>query len=200
MEVIQAAIAAGISMFGENYAEEALGKIVALKETKVEWHMIGHVQSRKAEIIARNFSMLHSLDSSKLADRLERICIELNRTLPVLLEFNVSGEESKFGFSAWEENHWSELKPDIEKILSFSHLHVNGLMTMPPLFEDPERTRPYFQRLRKLQNYLANQFPKVQWQELSMGTSVDFLAAIQEGATFVRIGKAILGPRTIKNK
>jgi hypothetical protein len=200
MEVIQAAITAGISMFGENYAEEALGKIVALKETKVEWHMIGHVQSRKAEIIARNFSMLHSLDSSKLADRLERICIELNRTLPVLLEFNVSGEESKFGFSAWEENHWSELKPDIEKILSFSHLHVNGLMTMPPLFEDPERTRPYFQRLRKLQNYLANQFPKVQWQELSMGTSVDFLAAIQEGATFVRIGKAILGPRTIKNK
>jgi len=144
--------------------------------------------------------MLHSLDSSKLADRLERICIELNRTLPVLLEFNVSGEESKFGFSAWEENHWSELKPDIEKILSFSHLHVNGLMTMPPLFEDPERTRPYFQRLRKLQNYLANQFPKAQWQELSMGTSVDFLAAIQEGATFVRIGKAILGPRTIKNK
>ena len=142
--------------------------------------------------------MLHSLDSSKLAEKMERICSELNRTLPVLLEFNVSGEESKFGFSAWEENHWSDLKPDIEKILSFSHLHVNGLMTMPPLFEDPERTRPYFQRLRKLRNYLANQFPQVQWQELSMGTSVDYIAAIQEGATFVRVGKAILGPRVIK--
>ena len=140
LEVIRAAIAAGISMFGENYAEEALGKIAALKETEVEWHMIGHVQSRKADIIARNFSMLHSLDSSKLAEKMERICSELNRTLPVLLEFNVSGEESKFGFSAWEENHWSDLKPDIEKILSFSHLHVNGLMTMPPLFEDPERS------------------------------------------------------------
>jgi hypothetical protein len=198
LEVIRAAIAAGISMFGENYAEEALGKIAALKETEVEWHMIGHVQSRKADIIARNFSMLHSLDSSKLAEKMERICSELNRTLPVLLEFNVSGEESKFGFSAWEENHWSDLKPDIEKILSFSHLHVNGLMTMPPLFEDPERTRPYFQRLRKLRNYLANQFPQVQWQELSMGTSVDYIAAIQEGATFVRVGKAILGPRVIK--
>ena len=200
LEVVRAAIAAGISMFGENYAEEALGKIAALKGTEVEWHMIGHVQSRKAEIIARNFSMLHSLDSTKLADRLERICSELNRKLPVLLEFNVSGEESKFGFSAWEENYWSDLKPDIEKILSFSHLYVNGLMTMPPLFVDPERTRPYFQRLRKLQNYLANEFPKVQWLELSMGTSVDFIAAIQEGATFVRIGKAILGPRAIKNK
>jgi pyridoxal phosphate enzyme (YggS family) len=161
--------------------------------------MIGHVQSRKADIIARNFSLLHSLDSSKLADRLERICSELDRILPVLLEFNVSGEESKFGFSAWEENRWSGLKPDIEKILSFPHLHVNGLMTMPPLFEDPERTRPYFQRLRRLQNFLANQFPKVQWQELSMGTSADFIAAIQEGATFVRIGKAILGPRVIKD-
>ena len=199
LEVIRAAIAAGISIFGENYAEEALGKMVALKETEVEWHMIGHVQSRKAEIIARNFSMLHSLDSTKLADRLERICGELSRTLPVLLEFNVSGEENKFGFSAWEENHWSEMKPDIEKIMSFPHLQVRGLMTMPPLFEDPERTRPYFQRLRKLQNYLATQFPKVHWQELSMGTSVDFIAAIQEGATFVRIGKAILGPRAIKN-
>ena len=198
LEVIRTAVAAGISIFGENYAEEALEKIIALKETEVEWHMIGHVQSRKADMIAANFTMLHSLDSSKLASRLDHFCSELNRTLPVLLEFNVSGEESKFGFPAWEKNRWSDLKPDIEKILAFSHLRVNGLMTMPPFFDDPERTRPYFQRLRRLQDFLANLYPKADWQELSMGTSLDFVAAVQEGATFVRVGQAILGPRAIK--
>jgi hypothetical protein len=198
LEVIRAAIAAGITIFGENYAEEALGKIAALKETEVEWHMIGHVQSRKAELIAANFTMLHSLDSTKLAGRLDRHCCELNRTLPVLVEFNVSGEESKFGFPAWEEKRWSDLNPDIEKILALSHLRVTGLMTMPPFFKDPEQTRPYFQRLRRLQNYLANQYPQSQWHDLSMGTSLDYIAAVQEGATFVRVGQAILGPRANK--
>jgi pyridoxal phosphate enzyme (YggS family) len=197
LEVIQAALAAGISTFGENCAEEALAKIAALKETEVEWHMIGHVQSRKADRIAAHFTMLHSLDSSKLAVRLDHFCGELNRTLPVLLEFNVSGEESKFGFPAWEEERWSDLQPDIEKILALSHLRVQGLMTMPPFFDDPEQTRPYFQRLRRLQEYLAVHFPQVQWRELSMGTSLDYVAAVQEGATFVRVGTAILGPRTI---
>jgi uncharacterized pyridoxal phosphate-containing UPF0001 family protein len=142
--------------------------------------------------------MLHSLDSSKLAGRLDRLCGDLKRTFPVLLEFNVSGEESKFGFPAWDEKRWPELKPDIEKILALSHLRVNGLMTMPPFFDDPERTRPYFQRLRRLQDFLANLYPQAQWQELSMGTSSDFVAAIQEGATYVRVGQAILGPRANK--
>jgi pyridoxal phosphate enzyme (YggS family) len=198
LETIRAAIAVGITIFGENYAEEALGKIAALNETEVEWHMIGHVQSRKADLIAANFTMLHSLDSSKLAGRLDRYCGELNRILPVLVEFNVSGEESKFGFPAWEEKRWSDLNPDIEKILALSHLRVTGLMTMPPFYEDPEQTRPYFQRLRRLQDYLANQYPQAQWHDLSMGTSLDYIAAVQEGATFVRIGQAILGPRANK--
>lgn len=198
LEVIRAAVACGISIFGENYAEEALGKIVALRETEVEWHMIGHVQSRKADMIVENFTMLHSLDSSKLAGRLDRSCGELKRTLPVLLEFNVSGEESKFGFPAWEEKRWSDLQSEIEQILAFSHLRVEGLMTMPPFFDDPERTRPYFQRLRRLQDYLAKHYPMAQWRELSMGTSLDFVAAVQEGATFVRVGQAILGPRIYK--
>lgn len=196
LEVIQAALAAGISTFGENYADEAVLKIAALRETKVEWHMIGHVQSRKAALVAANFAMLHSLDSLKLAQRLERFCSELSRTLPVLLEFNVSGEESKFGFPAWKEENWQELESEVEQFLVFSHLRVCGLMTMPPYFDDPERTRPYFKRLRYLQEFLVKQFPKENWKELSMGTSVDFKAAIQEGATFVRIGQAILGPRT----
>jgi pyridoxal phosphate enzyme (YggS family) len=197
LEVLRAAVAAGISTFGENYAEEAVRKIAALRETKLEWHMIGHVQSRKADLVAANFALLHSLDSLKLAGRLERFCNELKRTLPVLLEFNVSGEESKYGFSAWKEKNWPELEREIEQILVLPHLQVSGLMTMPPLFDDPERTRPYFQRLRRLQEFLANRFPNSTWKDLSMGTSVDFVAAIQEGATFVRVGQAILGPRVI---
>jgi pyridoxal phosphate enzyme (YggS family) len=195
LDVIQAAVLAGISVFGENYVEEALGKISALRETAIEWHMIGHVQSRKADAVAENFSMLHSLDSLKLAGRLDRNCSRLNRTLPVLLEFNVSGEETKFGFPAWDERHWPDLEPLLEQILTFQHLRVSGLMTMPPFFDDPEYTRPYFKRLRHLQDFLENKYPQAIWSELSMGTSVDFVAAIQEGATFVRIGQAILGPR-----
>jgi pyridoxal phosphate enzyme (YggS family) len=189
-------LAAGISKFGENYAEEAIDKIIGLGSAAVEWHMIGHVQSRKAEKVAEYFSMLHSLDSLKLAARLDRSCRELNRRLPVLLEFNVSGEESKFGFQACDEHQWSDLETDIEKILNFSHIDVSGLMTMPPFFDDPEESRPYFRKLRQLQEYLARKFPQVHWKELSMGTSVDFMVAIQEGATYIRIGQAILGPRT----
>ena len=196
LEVVRAAIAAGVSVLGENYAEEAVGKIAALKETAVEWHMIGHVQSRKADLVAAHFTMLHSLDSLKLAGRLDRFCGELKRRLPVLLEFNVSGEESKSGFPAWDEQRWPDLLADVEKILAFSHLRVRGLMTMPPFFDDPERTRPYFQKLRRLQEFLVKRFPQADWSELSMGTSADFLAAVQEGATFVRIGQAILGPRS----
>jgi pyridoxal phosphate enzyme (YggS family) len=194
-DIIRNAVAAGITTFGENYVEEAVEKITSLSEFAVEWHMIGHVQSRKAEMVVANFTMLHSLDSIKLAARLERFCVKLNRILPVLLECNVSGEESKFGFPAWEEHHRPELEHEIQQILAFPHLKVCGLMTMPPFFDDPERTRPYFQRLRLLQEILENRFPKAEWKELSMGTSVDFLAAIQEGATIVRIGQAILGPR-----
>jgi pyridoxal phosphate enzyme (YggS family) len=195
LEVIRAAVAAGISTFGENYTDEAVAKILALREAKAEWHMIGHVQSRKADLVAANFTMLHSLDSLKLARRLERFCKELNRTLPVLLEFNVSGEESKFGFAAWKEESWHELESELEQVLIFPHLRVRGLMTMPPYFDDPESTRPYFKRLRYLQEFLAKRFPGENWKELSIGTSVDYKQAIQEGATFVRIGQAILGPR-----
>jgi pyridoxal phosphate enzyme (YggS family) len=195
LEVLQASISAGITCFGENYVEEAVTKIAALQGTGVEWHMIGHVQSRKAEAVAAHFDMLHSLDSLKLANRLDHFCGELNRRLPVLLEFNVSGEESKSGFPAWEQERWAELASEIEPILGLPHLQVRGLMSMPPFFDDPERTRPYFQRLRRLQEFLAKRYPGTQWQELSMGTSVDFLAAVQEGATFVRIGQAILGLR-----
>jgi PLP dependent protein len=200
LEVVRAAIAAGITVFGENYVEEAVEKIAALKETGVEWHMIGHVQSRKAEPVAANFSMVQSVDNLRLAQRLDRFCAEMERTLPVLLEFNVSGEASKFGFPAWDERNWDKLIPLLEPLLALPHLKVSGLMTMPPYFSDTEETRPYFIKLRTLQSFLQNHFHHIQWSELSMGTSVDYQVAVQEGATFVRVGEAILGPRPKKRE
>ena len=197
LDIVKAAIEAGINLLGENYAEEAVAKISALAgKSEVEWHMIGHVQSRKADLVAAHFDMLHSLDSLKLARRLERFCEAAVRTLPVLLEFNVSGEESKFGYPAWDEKRWPELLPEIEQVLRLPSLRVRGLMTMPPFFEKPEHARPYFQRLRRLHDYLAEQFPQGEWRELSMGTSADFEIAVEEEATYVRIGQAILGPRS----
>ncbi|MCX7609390.1 MAG: YggS family pyridoxal phosphate-dependent enzyme [Anaerolineales bacterium] len=195
LEVVRAAIQAGVQVFGENYAEEAVEKIAALGEVAVEWHMIGHVQSRKAALVAEHFDMVHSLDSLKLAARLERFCAEKDRTLPVLLEMNVSGEASKFGFPAWDENNWPDLVPLLAQFEQFSHLKVRGLMTMPPYFEDAQQARPYFQRLRRLRDFLAKSLPVFDWLELSMGTSTDFVVAVEEGATLVRIGQAILGPR-----
>jgi pyridoxal phosphate enzyme (YggS family) len=198
LQVVRAAISAGATILGENYAEEAVAKITTLKATGVEWHMIGHVQSRKAELVVRHFDMLHSLDSTKLAERLDRLCIEADRTLPALLEVNVSGEESKFGLPAWDEHIWPDLEPDLQKILAYPHLRLCGLMTMPPFLDDPEQTRPYFQRLRRLQSYLIKHFPQADWTELSMGTSADFVAAVEEGATYVRVGRSILGPRPVE--
>jgi pyridoxal phosphate enzyme (YggS family) len=196
LEAIRQAVAAGATILGENYAEEAAGKIAALKEkSEVEWHMIGHVQSRKADLVARDFTMLHSLDSLKLATRLDQQCLAMQRILPVLLEFNVSGEQSKYGFPAWEETHWMDLLPKLETMAQFSSLRVRGLMTMPPIFAESERSRPYFRRLHQLQEFLMNHLRQLEWRELSMGTSADYTAAVQEGATYVRIGQAILGPR-----
>lgn len=199
LDMVEAAILAGATHLGENYPLEALEKIRALQHyTGVSWHMIGHVQSRKAHIVAENFSVLHSLDSLHLAEKLERHLSEMDKHLPVLLECNVSGEESKFGFAAWEEAKWEELTEVVSGVLAYKHLEIRGLMTMPPLFEDPEKVRPYFVKLRRLQEFLAKNFAGVCWDELSMGTSIDFEVAIAEGATLVRIGQAILGPRPIR--
>jgi len=195
LTVVEAAIAAGIRVLGENYAEEAREKMIALGKPEVEWHIIGHVQSRKANLVAECFAMLHSLDSVKLAARLDRFLVEAGRTLPALLEFNVGGEESKYGWPAWDETHWPGLVPEVAQILRFPRLNVRGLMAMPPYFEDAEQSRPYFQRLRRLRDFLAARFPQTDWQELSMGTSVDYEVAVEEGATFVRVGQAVLGPR-----
>ncbi len=200
VEVIEAAIAAGVRKFGENYPEETLLKLVELKsQAQIEWHMIGHLQSRKARIVAEHFQMLHSLDSYPLAEKLDRLLAESGKKLPALLEFNVGGEESKFGWPAWDETRWKELLPELSKILAMEHLQIAGLMTMPPLSEDIEESRPFFQKLRALRDYLSASFPGSNFTELSMGTSADFEIAIEEGATMIRVGRAILGDRPPKN-
>jgi PLP dependent protein len=195
-EVVQAAIEAGARILGENYPEEAVAKIQSLTgQSAVEWHMIGHVQSRKARLVADHFALLHSLDSVKLAQRLDRFAAERNRVLPILLEFNVGGEESKAGWDAADEAQWEVLLPETASVLELSHLEVRGLMTMPPLETNPEDARQFFQRLRRLRDYLATQFLHANWRELSMGTSADYRVAVEEGATLVRVGTAIVGAR-----
>ncbi|MCB9136639.1 MAG: YggS family pyridoxal phosphate-dependent enzyme [Anaerolineales bacterium] len=201
-ETVYAAIQAGAYVLGENYAEEGLEKMQTLAAmgvnmSEVRWHMIGHVQSRKAALIARHFDLIHSLDSVKLARRLSQFAGEENRILPVLLQLNVSGEESKAGLPAWDVGqHQDTLTETVTEILNFSQLSLQGLMTLPPFFDDPARARPYFRKLQVWRERLSRQFPQVRWEHLSMGMSGDFEVAIQEGATLVRIGTAILGART----
>ena len=200
VDTIRAALEAGVKILGENYPEEAVTKIKAIGATDAEWHMIGHVQSRKADLIPTNFALMHSLDSLKLATRLDRFAAQAKRILPVLLEFNVGDEESKSGWQAAQESAWPKILPEIDMVLKLNYLTVCGLMTMPPLFENPEQTRPYFQKLRRLRDFLAQNFPATDWSMLSMGTSADFEAAVEEGATLVRVGTAIVGPRPPKRQ
>ena len=201
LEVVQAAIEAGIRILGENYPEEGVTKIQSLPgQSGVEWHMIGHVQSRKARIVAEHFELLHSLDSLKLAQRLDRFAAESGRVLPVLLEFNVGGEETKSGWDASNDSQWGFLHPDVQSILDLPNLRVHGLMTMPPLETDPEDSRRFFRRLRLLRDHLASTFTGADWRELSMGTSADYTIAVEEGATLVRVGTAIVGARKYKSE
>lgn len=198
-EVIKAAIEAGVTLLGENYPEEGVEKIDTLEgESAVEWHMIGHVQSRKAELVANHYDYLHSLDGLKLAKKLNTALGESGKQLPVLLEFNVGGEESKYGWQAADENNWTNFLPELEQIFDLPHLMIKGLMTMPPIYPTPELIRPYFSKLRRLRDNLAEKFPGSSLKELSMGTSSDFVIAVEEGATFIRVGQAILGKRLTK--
>jgi pyridoxal phosphate enzyme (YggS family) len=197
IQAVEQVIQAGARRLGENYVEEALEKMEVLSgQDKIEWHMVGHIQSRKAGPVCEHFAWVHSLDSVKLARRLNRFAGQLQRTLPVLLEFNVSGEESKYGWQASDEEQWQALIEDVAQVIKQPNLQVHGLMTMAPYLTDAELARPYFIRLRELRDYFRSQFPQVAWEELSMGMSDDFEIAIQEGATLVRIGTAIMGPRT----
>lgn len=201
LEVVEAALDAGAKILGENYPEETLPKIQALKTGyPAEWHMIGHLQSRKAPIVVEHFDMLQSLDRLDLALKLQARAAGVGRQLPVLLEFNTGGEESKSGWNAADERCWPELLGVVRSIAALPNLEMRGLMTMPPWFEDPENARPFFIRLRLLRDYFQTNLPDIRLDQLSMGTSVDFEVAIEEGATLVRIGTAILGARPVSRK
>jgi len=196
IDITYAAIASGAMDFGENYPEDAINKINASKAIpEIKWHMIGHLQSRKIKYIVDHFDYMHSLDSVGLSKKLNLALSKKNKILPALLEFNVGGEESKYGWNARDDATWPLLADQIAPILEFPFLDIRGLMTMPPIFDDPEKERIYFTTLRKLRDFFATRYPSNCWEELSMGTSADYEVAIEEGATFIRVGQAILGKR-----
>ena len=191
-EEVAAASAAGLRVFGENRVEEAAPKVEAVAQLVAPapppaWHLIGHLQSRKAEDVLPWASMVHSVDSVKLAQRLSRFATA--QELPVLLEVNVSGEASKYGFRP------EELPAAVETIVALPGLALQGLMTMAPIAADPEEVRPVFAALRALKDELARHYPTLDWRHLSMGMTDDFEVAIEEGATIVRVGRAIFGER-----
>jgi len=191
-EMVQAAVNAGVKILGENYPEESLEKIRHITNAEsVEWHMIGHLQKRKLPIVVSYFTMMHSVDHLSIAERLNSSLCQAGKRMTVLLEMNVGGEETKFGWPAADKATWVDLLPDMEKLINYSNLEVRGLMTMPPLSSTVDESREHFIRLRGLQEFLAARFQSARWDELSMGTSHDFETAIQEGATYIRLGQAI---------
>ena len=201
--VVTAAYQAGLRDLGENRVEEASGKIPIVQEQvavsdRIRWHMIGHLQRRKAGLAVALFDIIHSVDSLRLAQRIDRMAAESERVMPVLLEVNVSGEASKYGFeqspAAGPEERAAFLA-DVEQILALPHLRLCGLMTMAPIVADPEEARPVFVALRRLRDDLRRRFPEADWRELSMGMTDDFEVAVEEGATLVRVGRAIFGER-----
>lgn len=183
-DCLREAMAAGVSVFGENKVQEAETKIDSIGLDMAEWHLIGHLQSNKARRAVRLFDMIHSVDSVDLAERLERICGEEGRgELPVLIQVDLAGEATKNGISP------EQLPTLVEFLRECRYVKLRGLMTVPPYFEDLDMVRPYFSILRVLRDELVPD------GELSMGMSHDFEAAIAEGATLVRIGTAIFGER-----
>lgn len=186
-ETVREAIEAGARVFGENKVQEAEGKILEIGRGAAEWHLIGHLQSNKARKAVRLFDVIHSLDSLELATRLERICAEEGRAeLPVFVQIDLAKETTKNGI---EEKDLPEL---IEFLRGAKHLKFSGLMILPPFFEDSEKARPFFRRLREIRDAVCP------GGELSMGMSHDFAVAIEEGATLIRVGTAIFGERVLK--
>jgi len=196
IEKIRTVANLGVSDFGENYLQEAAQKIQGMdSQLDINWHMIGHIQSRKAKDVCKLFDIVQTIDSLKLAKRLDRFAGELGKKMPVMIECNVSGERSKYGFQVWDEEGLESFLKIVPDLVQLPNLDYFGLMTMAPFVKDVEQVRPNFRSLRNLSRILRDIFPDVGWAELSMGMSSDFEVAIQEGATIVRIGQAIMGAR-----
>lgn len=187
---VQDAIAAGLSVFGENYIQEARSKIESIGRNNISWHFIGHLQTNKAKYAVRLFDMIHSVDSLNLARELDKRAKKENKVLPILIQVNIAEEATKYGAGT------DEVISLLRKIAPFENLSVRGLMTMPPYFNEPEKVRPYFRELKNLQVRIQGEgIPDIRMAELSMGMTGDFETAIEEGATMVRIGTAIFGER-----
>ena len=192
-ERIREAYAAGLRVFGENRIQEFAGKSDALPDLRsAEWHMIGHLQTNKAARAVALFTAVDSIDSLRLAEKLNASARAAEKKLSALIEINVGGEAAKTGLTP--------SAPDLEQLLrsaqELRHLEFRGLMTIPPFSDDPQQARPYFRKLRELRDQItARRLPAVCMQELSMGMSHDFEIAIEEGSTCVRIGTAIFGER-----
>ena len=183
----------GVTDFGENRVQEALPKIAEFRPPDLHWHMIGHLQSNKARKVVSSFDYVQSVDSLHLAQALDHYAeVEHRQRLPILLEVNISGEQSKAGIAA------AEVAALARQVAALPHLDVQGLMTVAPQVENPEEVRPVFRALRTLRDHLRNELPDCSWRHLSMGMTDDYSIAIEEGATIVRIGRAIFGERIYK--
>jgi PLP dependent protein len=191
-EAVTAAVELGQLIFGENRVQEAKAKI-PLSPERARWHMIGHLQSNKARDAVALFGMVQSVDSLDLAQELEKWADKQAKTLPILLEVNIAGESSKFGYKP------ETVLRELPEINNLRHLEVHGLMTIAPYTTDAEKVRPVFRKLRELKSQ-CEQTLGAPLQHLSMGMSGDFEVAIEEGATVVRVGTALFGPRTLARK
>ena len=193
VESIRDAYAAGLRVFGENRVQEFAGKANALRDLPdAEWHLIGHLQTNKAAKATELFDAVDSVDSVRMAEKLNAFAESAGKTLSVLIEINVGGEQAKNGVAPGSE--------ELEQILRggprWGNLKIHGLITVPPYTEDPEGSRPYFRQLRQIRDSIAaRELPKIGTSVLSMGMSHDFEVAIEEGATCVRVGTAIFGER-----
>ncbi len=194
-ETVRTAYELGLRDFGENRVFEGLEKISDLEDlTEARWHMVGHIQSRKADEVPGKFDIVHSVDRTKIARHLDKHAEQAGIALPVLLECNVSGEESKYGWELSDRARWDEVLPEFSNLLEMENLDIRGLMTMAPWVEDEKLIRNTFKRLRSLRDFLQDELD-VRLPELSMGMTDDYEIAIEEGATLLRIGRAIFGPR-----
>ena len=186
---IMEAIEAGVDIIGESYVQEAKRKIEKMGRP-LEWHMIGYLQSNKAKYAVRLFDMIHSVDRMDLAVELDRRAKALSLVMKVLIEINISGEETKSGVP------YKEVMQLIRDVSTLNNISIQGLMTMPPWFDDPQDARPYFVALRELRDrIIAENINRVEMRELSMGMSGDYEVAVEEGATIVRVGRSIFGER-----
>jgi len=192
-EYIREGYEAGLRVFGENRVQEFSEKAGQLSGLQgAEWRLIGHLQSNKAGKAAETFDAVDSVDSLRLAERLNLACVQLNKVLPILIEIKTSGEESKAGITGASQ----ELEELLQAAQGFTQVKVRGLMTIPPYTENPEGARSYFQTLRNLRDKIAaRKLPGIGMEVLSMGMSHDFAVAIEEGSTCVRVGTAIFGSR-----